>query len=229
MMVSNHASGGSGEAGNMSQPLSQSLAEILREDSAAAGLTLNRLLERTQGRGLFLVIILLCLPFIVPVSLPGLSTLMGSIILLLSLRLALGKSARLPAFLGERVLPRSVQQRAVGGSVKFLRWLEKFIRPRRTRWLGTRPAKLANIFFIAALSLLLALPLPTPPFFFSNSLPSYAIILIAASMMEEDGVLIWIAYAMVLANVVFFTLVGGAIAAAIAYGWEALLKHFSGQ
>ena len=48
-------------------------------------------------------------------------------------------------------------------------------------------------------------------------------------MMEEDGVLIWIAYAMVLANVVFFALVGGAIAAAIAHGWEALLKHFSGQ
>src|SRR5450759_789945 len=80
IMVSSPANSGSGGAGNMNQPLSQSLAEILREDSAA-GLTLNRLLERTQGRGLFLVIILLCLPFIVPVSLPGLSTLMGSIIL----------------------------------------------------------------------------------------------------------------------------------------------------
>ena len=213
----------------MNQPLSQSLAEILREDSGPAGLTLNRLLERTEGRGIFLVIILLCLPFIIPASIPGLSTLLGSIILLLSLRLALGKTARLPAFLGERTLPRGVQQRAVGGSVKFLRWLEKFIRPRRTRWLGTHPAKLLNTLLIAALSLLLALPLPTPPFFFSNSLPAYAIILLAASMMEEDGVLIWIAYAVVLANVVFFVLVAGTIAAAIAHGWELLVKYFPAQ
>ena len=225
MMAQSPANVASGGTGNVNQPLSQSLAEMLREDSAA--LTLNRLLERTQGRGLFLVIILLCLPFIVPVSLPGLSTVMGSVILLLSLRLALGKSPRLPAFLGERVLPRGMQQRAVVGSVKFLRWLEKFIRPRRTRWLATRPARLANTLLLAALALLLALPLPSPPFFFSNSLPGYAIILIAASMMEEDGVLIWIAYAMVLVNIVFFALVGGAIVTAIAHGWEALLKHFS--
>ena len=211
----------------MNQPLSQRLAEILREESGTTGLTLNRLLARTEGRGIFLVIILLSLPFVVPLSLPGLSTVMGGIILLLSLRLALGKSPRLPAFLGERTLPPGVQQRAVGGSVKFLRWLEKFIRPRRTRWLATRPARLANTLLLAALALLLALPLPSPPFFFSNSLPAYAIILIAASMMEEDGVLIWIAYAMVLVNVVFFVLVGGAIAATLAHGWEALLKYFS--
>jgi len=38
---------------------------------------------------------------------------------------------------------------------------------------------------------LLALPFPPlPPF--TNSLPCYALILIAASMMEEDGILIWI-------------------------------------
>ncbi len=211
----------------MNQPLSQRLAEILREETGSSGLTLNRLLARTEGRGIFLVIILLCLPFVVPVSLPGVSTVMGGIILLLSLRLALGKSARLPAFLGERTLPPGVQQRAIGGSVKFLRWLEKFIRPRRTPWLATRPAILANTLLIAALALVLALPLPSPPFFFSNSLPAYAIILLAASMMEEDGVLIWIAYAVVLANIIFFVLVGGAIVAALAHGWEALLKYFS--
>lgn len=212
----------------MNQPLSLRLAEILREETGPAGLTLNRLLARTEGRGIFLVIILLCVPFIVPVSLPGVSTIMGGIILLLSLRLALGKSARLPAFLGERRLPPGLQQRAVGGSVKFLRWLEKFIRPRRTVWLATRPAILANTLLLAALALVLSLPLPSPPFFFSNSLPAYAIILIAASMMEEDGVLIWIAYAVVLVNIVFFVLIGGAIVTALTHGWEMLLKYFSG-
>jgi len=212
----------------MNQPLSQSLAEILREDSGPAGLTLNRLLERTEGRGIFLVIIILCLPFVVPVSLPGVSSVMGLIILLLALRVGLGQSARLPAFLGARKLPPGLQKRAAGGGVRFLRWLEKFMRPRRTRWLGTPPAKRVNILLIAALALVLALPLPSPPFFFSNSLPAYAIILLAASIIEEDGVLIWIAYGMVLVNAIFFALIGGAIVSAIAHGWEALVKYFPG-
>jgi hypothetical protein len=65
------------------------------------------------------------------------------------------------------------------------------------------------------------LPLPAPPFFFTNSLPSYAIILLAASMMEEDGVLIWAAYALVLANIIFFGLIAGAII-------KLLMKMFAG-
>jgi len=214
--------------GFMHQPLSESLAGILREGTAPAGLTLNRLLERTQGRGIFLFIILLCLPFVVPVSLPGLSTVMGGIIFLLTLRVALGQAPRLPNFLGERLVSAAVQKHALGGSIRFLRWLEKFIRPRRTRWLGARPARLANLSLIAFLAVLLALPLPTPPFFFSNSLPSYAIILLAASMMEEDGVLIWLGYALTLANLVFFILIGGVIVEAVTHGWQALAHFLSG-
>lgn len=212
----------------MHQPLSQQLAEILREESGSPGLTINRLLARTEGRGIFLVIILLCLPFVVPVSLPGVSTVMGGMVLLLTLRLALGKSPRLPAFLGERALPAGGQKRVLNASMKFLRWLEKYIRPRRTPWLSARPAVLANTLLMAVLALVLSLPLPSPPFLFSNSLPAYAVILLAASMMEEDGVLIWVAYAVVLGNIIFFTLLSGAIVATLAHGGAALLKYFSG-
>ena len=55
-------------------PLSQELARIMGEESAASGLTLNHLLERTEGRGIFLVMILLCLPFAPFFSIPGSST-----------------------------------------------------------------------------------------------------------------------------------------------------------
>jgi len=188
----------------MHQPLSQNLVRLLEEDSSQARLTLNRLLERTEGRGLYLVMVILCLPFVIPFSIPGLSTVMGTVIMVLALRLAWGKPPRLPKSLGERLLPLGMQQRVVAGSAKLLRFLEKLVRPRRTQWLTWPAARFGNALLIAFLALLLALPLPSPPFFFTNSFPSYAIILIAVSMMEEDGLTIWLGYVVALATVVYF-------------------------
>ena len=205
------------------------LSAILCEEVAPPGLSLNRLLQRTQARGSYLFIILLCLPFVVPVALPGLSTLMGGIIGILSLQLALGQSTRLPSFLGERVISPGSASKLLGGSIRFLRVLERVIKPRRTAWLGSTPARTLNALLIAALACLLALPLPSPPFFFSNSLPGYAIILIAASMMEEDGVLIWVGYACVVANLVFFGLIAGLVLHLLAHGWQFVLKLLSGS
>ncbi len=192
------------------RPLSQTISDLLREDGSGP-LTLNRLLDRTQGRGVHLVIIVLCLPFVVPVSLPGLSTIIGTIVGFLVLGIIFGKPVRFPRFMGERVFPSAVRQRVLGGSIAFLRRLERFVRPRRTEWLGWRVAEVFNAALLLLLAVLLALPLPSPPFFFTNFFPGCAIIILAASMMEEDGWLIWGGYAAALANVLFFGLIGGGV------------------
>jgi hypothetical protein len=137
------------------------------------------------------------------------STVMGSIIILLSLGLAIRTRPRLPKGIGERKLQPGLKQKLLGGSVKLLRFIERWIRPRRTEWMSWRLAHGANALIVTFMALLLALPLPAPPFFFCNSLPSYAIIILSASMMEEDGLLIWFGYAMVAANLVYFGLMGG--------------------
>ena len=98
----------------MHQPLSQRLLQIIEANSGTEGITLNDLLERTEGRGFYLVIILLALPFIVPVSIPGVSTVLGLSVALLSLKLAFGTQPRLPNFMGNRRLSPEVQ-RAFGG------------------------------------------------------------------------------------------------------------------
>jgi hypothetical protein len=177
----------------MHELLSQRLARILEADGQTGGLTLNQLLLRTEGRGLYLVTIVLSLPFVIPVPLPGFSTVVGGVIALLALRLALGLRARLPRFIGERPLPPNLQRMVLSGSVKLLRWIEKLAKPRRTQWLSWPAARAGNALLILFLGLLLALPLP-PVLPLSNSLPALAIILVAISMMEEDGVMIWIGY-----------------------------------
>jgi hypothetical protein len=195
----------------MHEPLSQSLAQMLKANSHAGGVTLNQLLEWTEGRGLYLVVILLSLPFAVPVAIPGISTALGLTIALLSLRLAFGQTPRLPKLIGNRKLSPEFQRKVLSGSVKVLRWVEKLVKPRRTPWMTTRPIRFANAMLMTLLAVLLSLPFPSPPFFFTNSLPCYAIIVLAASMMEEDGVTIWIAYAVALGTVIYLGVIIGVI------------------
>lgn len=195
-------------------PLSHQLQGLLDQESATDRLTVNTLIEKTHGRGLYLAVILLSLVFIVPVSLPGVSTVLGVMIAILCFRLAFGLPPRLPRFLGDRPLPPAMRQRVLGGSVKFLRWVEKWVRPRQTRWLGRPAARTVNAVLMGLMACLLALPFPPlPPF--TNSLPAYALILIAASTMEEDGYLVWVGYAVAIGTVIYLAFIAAALEKAV--------------
>lgn len=189
----------------MHERLSEKLAQMLEANSSPDGITLNQLLERTDGRGFYLVVILLALPFIIPVSIPGVSTVLGLSVALLSLKLAVGVVPRLPKVMGNRRLSPDFQDKVLRGSMKIVRIVEKIARPRRTPWMTTRAARFVNALLMTFMGLLLALPFPPlPPL--TNTLPCYCIILLAASMMEEDGVMIWFAYLLSLGTVVYLAL-----------------------
>jgi hypothetical protein len=191
------------------EPFSRSLGRMLERDSGH--LTANRVIEGTDGRGLYLVLIIFSLPFVAWVSVPGMSTVLGPMIGILALRLALGKQPRLPKFLGDRVLPPKLKHAILTGGMKFCRLLEKVVRPRRTAWMSWRLARLGNALLIVFMAFLLALPLPSPPFLGSNALPSYGIILLAVSMMEEDGVMIWFGYLASIIASLYFVIFGALI------------------
>jgi len=209
----------------MHEPLSQRLARILEADGVSGDLTLNQLLLRTEGRGLYLVMILLSVPFCTPIPLPGLSTVVGAVIMLLAIRLALGLPPHLPRFMGEKPLPPGLKRTVLGGSVKMLRWIERFARPRKTQWLGWPAARVGNAVLLMGMAALLALPIP-PVIPFSNFLPGVAIFLVAVSMMEEDGLMIWVGYAASIIAVVYLGLGAGIIVTAITKLYQELLKYF---
>jgi len=206
-------------------PLSEDIRQVLTNAPGALPMTLNELMQRTHGRGIFLVIILLSLPFIAPIGLAGLSNVLGCVIMLLALRLALGLPPRLPRFMGDRPLPTQRLEKIARGSVKFLQVIEKWVRPRQTQWMTWTSARRGNALLLAFMAFLLALPIP-PLILFSNTLPSYAIILLAASMMEEDGVLIWFGYAMSLATVIYLAVVADAIVRFFAKHFDRILHFF---
>lgn len=203
------------------EPLSQSLVRILGGDADPENLTINQLLERTEGRGVYLVIILLALPFVVPVPLLGLSTILGAVVAWLAVRLALGKTPKVPHRFGDRKMPPGLRKKIRAGGVKILRVIEKQIRPRRSVWMTWPVTLKANAAVLALLALLLTLPVPIA---FTNTFPALAIVFVAASMMEEDGLMIWMGYAMSLAAVVYFGLLAGVIATHLVKWVHSLLQ-----
>ncbi len=205
------------------ETLSQELARLVESAPAGEALTLNRLLADTGGRGLFLVVILLSLPFITPIPLPGVSTVLGLVIGVLAVRLAVGLPPALPAALGERSLDAGASRKVLSASVKLLRLIERLARPRHSAWLGWRAVRFFNAGLMALMALLLMLPFPPfPPF--TNSLPAWSLILLAASMMEEDGWLIWAAYLLSVGTAIYLTLILHIIEAA----WQRAWQYFFG-
>jgi hypothetical protein len=191
-------------------PLSRSLEDLLAMASDAPAITPNVILAHTGGRGLFLLMILLCLPFLVPFSIPGVSSFSGGVTLVLAFRMAWGLPARLPRWIGEHQMSPAQQQRLLRASVRMLRFIEKGVKPRGGGWLALRSVHAGNSLLLAFMAFLLALPLVVP---FTNTIPAYAIVFLAISMMEGDGRTIWLGYALALATVVYFGLMAGTLIA----------------
>ena len=111
---------------------------------AETPLTLNNLMERTEGRGVYLVMILLCLPFVQPIPLPGISTVLGLVIALMAVARARDQSPRLPKFIGDRAFPVNFGTKVLGGSIRFLQFLERWVKPRGDAWISTSSAASAT-------------------------------------------------------------------------------------
>lgn len=175
------------------EPLSMLVARVFEHCGMEGYLTINGLIRQTEGRGLYLVIILLCLPFLAPMPIPMLSSLVALFILSLVVRLALNLPPQLPAVLGDRSIRIGSHQRIIKASMNILRFIENTARPRGEAWLNWKPVRWFNLVVMMLLCLLLFLPFP-PLFLFTNAVPSYALILMCASLMEEDGIMVWLGY-----------------------------------
>lgn len=186
------------------QKLSEEIG-LLAARSSARPLTLREVIYVLRGRAYLLLLVLLSLPFLTPIPLPGLSTPFGFAIALIALRLALGQRPWLPKKLQRKQLPADFFARLFRVAEKIIRFLEKLLRP---RWLVLTATSLlrqlhALVLLLAALALLLPLPIP-----FTNSFPAWAILLIAGGLLERDGAAILLGYLVFAAGVLYFVFLG---------------------
>ena len=205
-------------AGSLGDQLQAIIAE-LPEDR----LTLGELLQVFGDEGLLLLTILLTLVFLIPVSIPGVSTVFGAAILLVGISRVLRRPLWLPAKLRERALPAARLRPALSGGLHWVRRLEKISRPYRLRRLvdGRAQDIFNNLAFILAALLLMA-PFGFIPF--SNTLPGLALLFYAIGMIQRDGTAILLGHLANIGTIVYFgILIGGGGMAA-----HGLLRHFTG-
>lgn len=189
--------------------LSVELAE-LRDQAAERAVTLREVIHALQGRAYLLLVLLLALPFITPIPLPGLSTPFGLAILLVAARLSLGQKPWLPMKLQRKELPAGFLRKLFAGAERVLRFLEKFLRPRLTLLTDTPLLAQLHAVLLLVAALVLLLPLPIP---FTNSFPAWTILLLAAGLLERDGLFILAGYVVFAAGVLYFVFLGEATAA----------------
>lgn len=184
--------------------LSDDLSLLLREFEVET-VTLREVMAVMHGRGYVLLVMLLALPFATPVPLPGLSTPFGFVIALIGARLALGQKPWLPArLLDTRLSPRLFAKVFVAARA-ILRGFEYFLRPRLLVITRSETLQRLHALLILLAALLLLLPLPVP---FSNTLPAFGILFVAAGLLERDGVFIAIGHIAFSLAVTYLVVIG---------------------
>ena len=200
--------------------LSDALRRLL-DEADGRPLMIREMIEILRGRGLQLVVVLLCLPFLTPVTLPGISMPFGAAIALCGFRIAFGHKPWLPAFILNRRISYSVLEKMVHFGCKVYGKIEKVIRPRLAFFLvGPGMGMLVGL-AIAFSGIFLSLPIP-PPFPLTNTIPGFAIILLSLGIMERDGALIVCGHALTAISAVYVTLIGLLGKAGVDHLWRML-------
>jgi len=175
-------------------------------------ISLRELMVLVGEQGLLVFCMFLTIPFLLPVSIPGVSTAFGVVIVLIGIGVALNRVPWLPTRLMNRTIERIHLLPALEKGAALFSRLDRFIRP---RWLALTHASTLNRlngFLLIAGAVLLMAPFGLIPF--SNTLPALAILFLAAGMLQRDGIFVALGYLMLLATVVYFgVLIGGAIMA----------------
>ncbi len=196
--------------------LSEELAE-LRRRSAEKALTFQETIAALGPQGYAILVILLSLPFTTPIPVPGLSTVFGVIIGHIALSFALGREPWIPRRFQQRTLPAGFFGKVMRVAAWIIRLLEKRLRARWVKLVEhTALRRLhAVLMVLAAAALLLPLPIP-----FTNTFPAWAIILIAAGLLERDGLFIIAGYLVFAAGVFYFLFLGEATQRFVTAAWE---------
>jgi len=179
----------------------------------AEGVTLAVIRDLVGQDGLLLLTVFLTLVFMIPVSIPGVSTVFGAAILLIGISRLLGRSLWLPQRMAHRVLPAERLRAGLRQGSIWLHRLERVSRPHRLDWLAAdgMVGTVNNVALILGALLLMA-PLGLVPF--SNTLPALALLFLAIGMLQRDGLCILLGHLSNLATIVYFAILAitGAVA-----------------
>lgn len=166
--------------------------------------TLRELFALLGEQGLLVFCAVLAAPFLLPVTLPAMSAVFGTPMLLIGFAVMVSRVPWLPARLLDYRMPAGTVRQVLGKVRGWALRFEHLVRPRLLGLSGGATINVINGGLIIMDVLLLMAPLPLVPFV--NSLPALAIILLCFGMAERDGAVIALGYFVSLVSLAY---VGG--------------------
>jgi hypothetical protein len=189
----------------------RALLHVLAEGAQGQDMTLGDLLDQFRERAFGVALLIAVLPAFIPLPM-GAGAISGPLVSLIGLQMLLQfEHPWVPGFLSRRPLSRSGVAKFRDRTSRVLGWLEKLSRPRNEMVIEHPVARTFTGLQLVLLGALLALPLPGTNYPFGLVLLVYAFALI-----ERDGRLMLIAWALGLAEMVMMGVFSGKIAGFLA-------------
>lgn len=151
-----------------------------------------------------------------PVPLPGLSIIFGLLIALCGVRISFQWRPWIPRKWRRRRIPGTVLAKVFRAGQRVMKFLERWIKPRKMGITRHREMIRAAGLMIAFLGLLLSLPYPPG----TNFPPASAIIFLSIGLLEEDSLFLILGMVDFVFNIFFFT-------AITFFGFEGIRKVFT--
>lgn len=182
--------------------------KLIMEGLPPEGVTLVEIRDLVGQDGLMVLTAFLTLVFMVPVSIPGVSTVFGAAILLIGVCRLFNRPLWVPRPLEKRVVSTEKLRAAFNRGLVLFQRLERVSRPGRMTWLtGGGPVGVLNDLGLVLGAVLLMMPFGLIPL--SNTLPAIALLLLAIGLLQQDGVSILLGHVMNLVTMVYFALLIG--------------------
>ena len=178
-------------------PISRIVAEVALR-CPGEDITLGDMAEAFGDRAFGLLILLLCLPSLLPLM----ASVFGTPMLILGIQMGMGRRVpKLPGFIARRSIRRSDLLRLSGASSKWLRRIEQYVKPRPGFFTSPIGDRLFG-WLTAYVAIMLILPGPG-----TNGPPAFGNIVMALGLVEHDSRMVGLGMALTLAGCIFATVV----------------------
>jgi hypothetical protein len=166
--------------------MSVRLTNALNEVKTLPVITLGTIVEKIGEEALLILTLIAILPFMQPIPIPGLSSVLGLIVVLQGIGLVFTGKPVLTRRLKQVIIPHEkfeVLQRAAGKFMYYMSKLSLMQHPLA----NSRASQIISGVSIILSAAFLSLPLPIP---FSNFIPALSIFFICLGLLEEDLLLL---------------------------------------
>lgn len=166
--------------------MSDRLINAMEEVKNLPVITLGSIVEKIEEESLLILTLIAILPFMQPIPIPGLSSVLGIIVLLQGIGLVFTSRPVLTQRLKKIIIPHEKFVKIQNAANKLTYYMSK-ISVMRHPAANTRVSQILSGISIIFSAAFLSLPLPIP---FSNFIPALSIFFICLGLLEEDILLL---------------------------------------